>query len=77
MFIFKRKTTNGVIWWVVSRADPTFDEETGVASLRIVAPKDYDSAVYKCVARTKQGRVTSEARLMLGGRQAYLFHFNF
>ncbi|KAH3753169.1 hypothetical protein DPMN_187800 [Dreissena polymorpha] len=48
------------------RADPSFDPETGVAMLTIISPKDYDTAVYKCVARTKLGRVSCQAKLLLG-----------
>ncbi|XP_052813115.1 uncharacterized protein LOC128240501 isoform X5 [Mya arenaria] len=48
------------------RADSNFNTDTGEVSLKVISPKDYDSAVYKCVARTRQGRVSSEARLMLG-----------
>ncbi|XP_053385363.1 uncharacterized protein LOC123538773 isoform X2 [Mercenaria mercenaria] len=48
------------------RADASFNPETGLAKLKIVKSKDYDAAVYKCVARIKEGRVSCEARLLLG-----------
>lgn len=49
------------------RADASFNAETGLAKLKIVNSKDYDAGVYKCVARVKDGRVSCEARLLLGG----------
>jgi hypothetical protein len=50
------------------RADASFNPETGLAKLKIIKSKDYDAAVYKCVARIKEGRVSCEARLLLGGK---------
>ena len=50
------------------RTEAKYLEETGEASLTITNLKDYDAAIYKCVARNKDGRVSCEARLLLGGR---------
>ena len=49
------------------RTEAKYSEETGEASLKITNLKDYDAAIYKCVARNKDGRVSCEARLLLGG----------
>ena len=54
------------------RAEETFNEDTGVATLTVVSARDYDAATYKCVARTKDGRVSCQARLLLGGRCFYI-----
>ena len=45
-----------------------YSEDTGEASLTLTNLKDYDAAIYKCVARNKDGRVSCEARLLLGGK---------
>ncbi|WAR10696.1 OBSCN-like protein, partial [Mya arenaria] len=53
------------------RADSNFNTDTGEVSLKVISPKDYDSAVYKCVAHypSKPGRplVTS-----VSGTEAFL-----
>ena len=54
------------------RTEPQYSAETGEASLTIRNPKDYDAAIYKCVARNKDGRVSCEARLLLGGKGKYI-----
>ncbi|KAL4217412.1 hypothetical protein ACF0H5_023862 [Mactra antiquata] len=72
--ICEKKNVTPIITWYRDesllsddyRSEAEFNPDTGVAKLTILNTKDYDSAVYKCVARIKDGRVSCQARLYLG-----------